>query len=193
MSAVGIYNVYGIKDESKIVIEQREVVYPKEDEQINDIHISNYKITENVFGKIFACNITDKFLLSTKKLPLFYISVVYEIPLKTVLLYRMYFSFNIEDNITCKEQLIGSPIRGKFCIELFLNNSQTVMDNNIGEFKGNDASYDKLKEFTVSEGMVQMAEIMVGEIVEQLKCDDLGDFAVPENIIKLKDYDVDGN
>jgi hypothetical protein len=67
------------------------------------------------------------------------------------------------------------------------------MDNNIGEFKGNDASYDKLKEFTVSEGMVQMAEIMVGEIVEQLKCDDLGDFAVPENIIKLKDYDVDGN
>lgn len=187
---VGIYNIYGIKDKSQIVIEQKEVVYPKENEQISDIHVDTYGITDKVFGKIFACNITDRFLLSTKKLPLFYISIVYEVPLKSVLLYRLYFSFVIEDNITSREQLIGSPINGKFCIELFMNNTQTVIDNNIDMFIGNEGSYDKLKDFTLNEGMIGVAKTMVDEIVAQLGSSGIEDFVVPENIISLKNYDL---
>ena len=191
---VGIYNVYGIKEKSQIIIQQKEVVYPKENEEINDIPVSNYKIIENVSGKICACNITDRFLLSTKKLPLFYISVVYEVPLKTVLLYRLYFSFTITDNTTCKEELIESPINGKFYIELFINNTQNVIDDKIENFVGNEETYEKLKKFTLAGEMKTMTEAMVDEIIQQLKeqyDNQMDDFNIPENIINLKNYDLD--
>jgi len=193
---IGIYNVYGIKEQSQIVIQQKEVVYPKENEQVTDMLVSNYKIIENVFGKIYACNITDRFLLSTKKLPLFYISVVYEVPLKTVLLYRLYFSFTIEDDIKSSDQLIGSPINGKFCVEIFINNVQNVIDDKVEKFMGNEEVYNKLKIFTMADEMKKMTDVMVDEVVKQLKeqyTDQMDDFSViPENIISLKNYDLGG-
>lgn len=191
--AVGVYNVYGIKDKNQIVIEQKEVVYPKDGEQINDIHISDYKIIDNVMGKIYACNLTDSFLLSTKKLPLFYINIIYEIPLKTVLLYKIYFCFTIEDDIKSSEQLIGSPINGKFYVEIFINNTKKIIDDKIEQYMGNDEAYSKLQNFTTADEMKQLTKIMLEEVIKQLEAEHgakMEDFNIPKNIISLKNYDL---
>lgn len=193
---IGIYNIHGIQDENKIIIQHKETVYPKEGEQLVDMTIDTYKIIENVFGKIYACNLTDKFILSTKTLPLFYVSIVYEIPLKTILLYRLYFNFTIEDDIKNSEQLIGNPINGKFSVDIFINNSKKTIDNNIEKFMGNDFTFKKLISFTMADEMKEMCKLMMDEIIIQLKeqyKDDVCNYEIPSNIISLKNYECDSS
>lgn len=190
--AIGIYNVYGLKGESKIFISHKETVYPKEGEQVTDMIIDDYKIGENIVGKICACNLTHHYLLSTKTLPLFYVSVMYEVPLKTVLLYRIYFVFTIDDDIKSSEQLIESPVGGKFFVEIFIGDTKKVIDN-IDIFTGNDEIYKKMIDFTKSDGMREMVDVMVGEIAEKLReqYQDTTSYEIPENIISLKNYKFD--
>jgi hypothetical protein len=192
MTTIGLYNVYGIKDESKALIHHKENICSTEGEQITDMLIDDYKIYENITGKVFACNLTNHFLLSTKTLPLFYVSVTYEIPLKTVLLYRLYFSFTIEDNITSAEQLIENPIGGKFNVDIYVNGGIKTIDH-VEKFTCNDDIYKKLIEFTMADEMKELGKVMVGEIVEQMQeqysLDDSYS-TVPDEIVSLKDYDI---
>jgi len=193
--AVGIYNVYGIQNESKIVINHKENVYPKENEKINDILcISKYKIIDDVYGEIYACNLTDSFLLSTKTLPVLYVSVTYQRALRCVLLYRIYLYFSIEDDIKSSEELIGSPINGKFSMKIFMNGSEQPIGNNIDSYVGNEEIYNKFKTFTTADEMKELTTVMVEEILEkfsEMYKDERNSFEVPSNIISLKNYKVD--
>lgn len=192
--AVGIYNVYGIKDESKIMIDFKELVYPKENETINDIFIKEYIIMENVKGKIYACNVTDTLLMSSKTLPLMYVTVAYEKKLFSVGLYKMYLSFDITDNIQSEKELIGSPINGKFKLDLILNNKIQTIDNNIPIFKGNETTYEKFFDFTIADGMKEMLNVMIEEIDESMRekyNDDTNSFKMPSDYVSLKDYNFD--
>lgn len=194
--AVGIYNVYGIQDESKIIINQKEVVYPKENETINDIFIKEFPIMENIKGKIYACNITDSLLMTSKTLPLMYITVVYEKRLFTVGLYKMYLSFDITDNIQSEKELLNSPINGKFKFDLILNNKIQTIDNNIPVFIGNDATYEKFINFTTADAMKDMINVMIIEIDESMRekyNDDTNSFKMPSDYISLKNYDFDND
>ncbi len=189
--AVGIYNVYGIKDECRIIINHKENIYPKEGEKINDIVIDKYKIVEDVYGEINACNLTDAYLLSSKTLPVLYLSVMYQKSFRNVLLYRIYLYFTIEDDIKSCKDLIGNPISGKFSLKIFINNKEQLIDSDIGIYIGNEAMYKKLIHFTVVNEMKEIISVMVEEIQQkfsEMYKDEMNSFEVPENIVSLKNY-----
>lgn len=191
--SVGIYNIYGIEGESRVVINHRETVCPKEEETINDVLLDDYHIIENVQGKIYACNLTDSFLLSTKKLPVFYINVIYERPLVCVLLYKVYLLFEITCDIKSAEELIGSPIEGKFTVDVVINDMAQTIDDNITSFAGTENTCQKLINFTCVDEMKELIGIMIKEIQDKNNKkyeNENFNFDIPENVISLKDYDV---
>lgn len=189
--AIGIYNIYGIHNTSQILIKHRENVYPKEGETINDMLVKKYAITDDVYGEIYACNLTDSFLLSTKTLPCLYVNIIYERPMRNCLLYRINLYFTIEDNITSSDQLINSPINGKFFTKIFLNNAEQTIEENISPYPGNEAIYNTFITFTTASEMKEITNSMIIEIQEKFKemyKDEFSNLQVPENIISLKNY-----
>ncbi len=189
--AVGIYNVYGIKDERRVIIDHKENIYPKDGEKINDVLIDKYTVIDDVYGEINACNLTDAYLISSKTLPVLYLSVTYQKSFRCVLLYRIYLYFTIEDEIKSCKELIGNPINGKFSLKIFINNKEQLIDSDIGVYIGNDGMYNKLRHFTVVNEMKEIISVMVEEIQQkfsEMYKDEMNSFEVPDNIITLKNY-----
>ena len=154
----GIYTAIGVKNENAIQIKCLGIL---DDEKIKDTCISSYDIINNVKGYIYACNITDMFLLSNKTIPLIYVDVIYIKSIIVNILLNMTLYFEITSNITSEEQLLHEKIYGDFYIELqiFIPNhpiKQKILLNNLhpdkdlNQFPGNDEILNIFKEITKS-------------------------------------------
>lgn len=190
----GIFSLEGIQGESKIKINHLNNVTLKEQEHIQDTLIKQYNIMENVVGEIYSCNITDLFLMSTKKLPMLYLNVILEKPLRRILLFRIYLCFTISAKINNSKDLLNSQHDGKFSIEIVLDGKKTEIDKEILKYPGNDEMYDKLTTFVSVDDMKDLISSMVGDIEKKMKDEYAKEFEYlkpPTNFISLRNYKID--
>jgi hypothetical protein len=69
--------------------------------------------------------------MSNKKLPVLYISVVYEKPLVRDVLFTIFLYFTITDDIKKEDELINTNINGNFSVEMIMNKTNIVLDSEI--------------------------------------------------------------
>lgn len=189
----GIFTAHGIRNESKIKLEHIENMSLKSHEYVNDTLIDQFKISPGITGEIYKCNITDLYLMSNKKIPVSYVNVTYERPLKKFLLFKINLCFIIESNIESSKQLLEEQIEGKFSLDIFLDGVKKELDQ-INTFPGNKNIYAKFKDFISAPETVQLANSIVDDINIKIKEEhraELEYYKLPKNIISLRKYKLD--
>lgn len=187
----GIFTLSGIRNENNVKIKHVTNMNLKTNEHIADTLIEKFDIMKNVRGEIYQCNITDSFLLSSKKLPMSYISVIYEKSLKNILLFRVYLCFTIQSEIKSSKQLLQNKIYGKFDLEIFIENNKKQLDDNITIYPGDEKMFAKFKNFATDEEMKQLAQGLIDDINDKLQKEYEKEFeyyTIPTKILSLKDY-----
>jgi hypothetical protein len=187
----GIFTVQGVKDKKKVKIIHVQNIPLKESEYIADTLLSSYDISDSVKGEIYLCNITHVFLMSSIKLPMLYVSVIYERPLRSVLLFRIYLCFNIETKVQSAEQLLNRSLNGNFSLEICIESQRKEIDNKLEKYPGDEKIIEKLKNFTMTDVMKELNENLIGDANQQLKSEYSKEFEydeLPKATISLKDY-----
>ena len=115
---IGIFTVKGIKYKSQAIINCIQNIELNDNQYIPDEEVKKEELMHRVVAEVYNCNITHYYLMSSKKLPLCYLSVIFEIPMQRVLLFRIYINFTIESEILKVEDLLNKNINGKFTMDL---------------------------------------------------------------------------
>lgn len=196
----GIFSIKCSKGTNKARINHLENVNLGPTEYIADTLVKEFKIIEGkngVTGEIYTCNITDTFLISTKKLPVLYISVTHAKPLQKFLLYRVYLCFTVTSNIKTRSDLLDKKIEGKYSMEISIDNKMKEIDDPILKYPGDDKMYEKLENFAKAESMKELTIGLVNEINDRLDAEygkDLEHLVKkPEKTINLKKFKIDAN
>lgn len=190
----GIFTVKGIKSENKIKLKHLENMNLKMSEYIPDTLIKRYEVMRTVVGEIYSCNFTDSFLSSSKKLPVSYVSVIYERGIRRILLLRIFLFFTIESEVKNVHQLLGDKLDGKFTMELFLHDSKSELDNKIDKYPGDDQLTDNLMNFTLDLEMKELMKGLMAEIDEKLRAEYEKEFEYytpPTKVISLRNYKIE--
>jgi hypothetical protein len=192
----GIYNIKGVKNKNCINVKHLETQKMSAKDKIRDTSITTYPIDkqQGIFGEIFACNILDKNLMSSKKQPLIYVSTFLSKPLKTAMLYDIKLFFTIDDEIKSENEFLSRPLKGHFSLELLRDGQSVNLDMKITKFPGETKMLKQLMDFTKTDDMVEILSDMAldeeDKIADKYKSNFKYD-KIPEPTIKLEDYDLD--
>ncbi|AYV77030.1 MAG: hypothetical protein Barrevirus8_16 [Barrevirus sp.] len=169
----------------------------KQNEFIDDTLVKEFSIIENIpnkdtIGQIYSCNITDIFLMSTKKLPVMYLSVIHQKPIQKFLLYKVYLYYTITNQIKSVNDLLEKKVGGKYSMEIVIDNQRKEIDDPIPEYPGIDKMFEKLETFTKEESMKELTISLVDEInqrtIKQYAKELEHLMKKPDNYISLKNY-----
>ena len=189
----GIFTLHGIKNKNQITIEHVQNVQLQKTEHIPDKLIKKIDIFKGTVAEIYSCNITDSFIMSSKKLPMMYISVIHDKPMRRILLFRVYIYFTIMSDIKSSAQLLNKKINGKFSLEISLEGTTKQLDNQLDKYPGNNEIYEMLSEFVLAPEMQELCKHSISEIDKKLVEEyekEFEYFKPPTNIISLKNYDL---
>jgi hypothetical protein len=187
----GIFSVKCIRYGSRIKIRHLDNVKLKTHEHIGDTLVHDFKIMKGVDAGVYECNLTDLFLVTTKKLPVFYINVTYTDRLKEYLLYRVYLCFTITDDIKTEKYLLNNELNGEYSLEIAIDGKRKEINDTIEYYPGNKKIFKKLENFAKDESMIELTQSLVDEITLKLLEKSRKEFRnikPPTNIISLKDY-----
>lgn len=187
----GIFNVQGIPNKSRIKIVHLDNLKLKGGEYIKDTILESYDISDSVIGEIYSCNITHTFLMESKKLPLNYVSVIYELPLRRILLFKIFLYFNITMEIRSAEQLLNSPLTGYFNLEIHIDDVKKDINSKLDKYPGDDEIKNKLKKFTLADETKSIIETLVMDAKRHIRSefqDEFNDIEIPQKTISLEDY-----
>ncbi|MCJ7637303.1 MAG: hypothetical protein MUO21_07420, partial [Nitrososphaeraceae archaeon] len=120
----GIFSLKCFKGGNQAKIEHLENVMLKKAEFIADTKVNEFKVIDGVIGEIYRCNITDTFLMSTKKLPVLYISVTHQKSVQKFLLYRVYIYFTITSDVKSVQDLLDEKVSGKYSTEITIDDKK---------------------------------------------------------------------
>lgn len=189
----GICSVKGFKNKNKAKINYLGNVDIAEGQYVPDELVKRIDIGHRVSGEVYKCNITHHYLMSSKKLPLCYTSVVLEAPLQKVLLLQIYINFIIESDIKNENDLLNRKIKGRYTLDLVYQNSAEELDK-LDLYPGDEEIYDKFEKFLKSDDMEEFIKSETNIITEKLREQYKGQFKSikpPTNIKSLEDYDID--
>lgn len=191
ITKVGVYSLKGNKNESTVNIVGLGVMELKGDENVRDTCINRFEISKNISGIVFACNITHAYLISTKKLPVIYVSVVYEQGLKCYRLMDIYVTFTITSEIKSAKQLLSEKLNGFFDVEAVIDGEAIQLDEKIDKFQGETELIEQLSKFITTDEMKEMInELLEVQFEKQRQKfnEQYHGVRIPEKIISLKDY-----
>jgi len=191
---IAIFTLHGIKNKNKIKIKHVDNIKLKKQEYIKDTFIKKFDLISQVYGEIYHCNITNNFLMISKKLPMYYINIILEKPFRKILLFRIYLFFTIETNIKSSKDLLENDIDGKFNLEISINNINKDLDNNIIKYPGDEELFNDLIIFTKNNEMIELTKNLANDIDIMLKNEYIKEFEYlkpPKNVISLKNYKFD--
>ena len=169
-----VYCIKGVRGSSAIKIKYLDTIDTSQ-VKLTDTPVDGHEITTELLGEQYACNITNTYLATFKKLPMLYINVSYLQSIRKVLLYRLFVYFTVEDkNIGNYNELLKKAVEGKFSLELVTFDETdapitTILDDDIGTFNGNDKLMNKLKEFMQSTDMLEYCAELILEDNEKSK------------------------
>jgi hypothetical protein len=190
----GVYNVRGTRNESKATIIPVGLIDLKPSEYIADTFVERFNIFDNVFGEIYLCNITDVYLMSTKKQPVIYLSVMIDKSIKRVYLLKLYLYFIISSEIKDSKDLINKELDGTFSMELIIDDKNIVLDKDINKYPGIKNISKMFVEFIKEEDMLLILKGLVADETEKLKKkfdDQYGNCTIPVPTISLLDFELD--
>lgn len=189
------YEVCGCEDEQKITIKYTGNIVIKQGDEINDILMDRFDLSDDVVCEIYKCRITTEYLMHNNQLPVIYARVIYEKPLKRILLFKICLYFTIDDkvcnNIKNMDQLLTDKLDGIFFEEIEMSCSVQTINNDIKKYPGDEFIYKKLSSFISSDEMQEMISSLIADINYKLQQQYQGEleyFRKPTNIISLKDY-----
>jgi len=187
----GTYKLTGIRGDNKAKIKPMGLIELRPGEGVRDDIVKTFPIKDQVVGIIYSCNIVDSFLVSTKKLPMFYVSVVYDRPLQKIFLMKLYFYFTIESEVKTVKQLINSPLEGKFTVEVSVDDKNRELDNSITVYPGFKTVVKKMEDFVKDPGLEELIDGLLdieNEKIQKYYKENYGDLDIPKPTINLKDY-----
>jgi hypothetical protein len=191
---IGIFSLKGIKGESAIKIKHLETGTLEDGQSIKDTKIHKYEIAPHIVAEIYACNITDYSLMSSRKQPMLYTTIAMVKPFKMAILCTITLYFTIEDEVKSREQFLKSKLYGKFSLEITMQGVSKPLDHEISTFPGNEKLVELLEGLTTNESMVTILQEIAN--VEEAKIsskyvEDFDYFTLPKNIISLRDVKLD--
>ena len=189
---LGIFTLHGIKNQNQVKIEHIQNAELKNNEHIPDTLVKKINIFRGTDAEIYSCNITNSFLMSSKKLPMMYVNVIHEKPLRRILLFRVYLYFTITINVQSSTQLLNNNLDGTFSLEISLEGTKKQLDNQIDKYPGDDEMYKTLTTFVLAPEMQELCKGLIYEIDKKLVEEYEKEFEYykpPTNVISLKNYD----
>jgi hypothetical protein len=174
----GVYNVIGQRGSNF----EAKIIPIKVDEDVStpkDMIIDEQIMEETLTCTVARCSLPDSFIMSSKVLPMYYVTVFYKRSTLLMELFRIYFCFTIDMEIKNANQLINSALYGKFHFELRRDGEKKMIA--------------LLKEYAMSEQLKPAIQIMVKEKDKMLeeKYGDASQYKVPEKFIKLSEVNYD--
>jgi len=192
---IGIYTIDGIKGKNKIRINHKCNTILKEDMVIKDQNLEKYPIAKLhigvATGYVYKCTLTHHYIASTKRLPLYYINVLWVKPIQILSVYRIIVYFDITSKITSADDLIGKEIEGIFSIYAIVDNKEIPLDKNIIKYPGDTEIIANLKKLTVMKDMKEyLYDLIDSKKKEIAKKYGFKNYKIPKNIISLKDINI---
>ena len=187
----GIFTLSGVRNESQVKIKHISNSSLKKQEYIADTMVERFDIIESVYGEIYQCNITDTYLMISKKLPIMYVNIICEKPLRRILLYKVFLYFTIKTEVKSPEELLKNNLDGSFNLEISIEDSTRQLDDTILKYPGDEKIYTKLKNFARADEMKEIVNGLLDEINRKLEEEYIKEFEqykIPTKIISLKDY-----
>ena len=188
-----LYKVSGIKGKSQCKLKFINTIELEEGQYTPDDKIKEVDIFTRVNAEFFECNVTNTFLTTTKKIPMRYMSVLLNKPLRRVLLFRVYIYFTITDDIVSAHQLKNEKLNGHYSMELYIDNQLTKLED-LDIYTTDDEIYDRLIKFATSDETKDFIKTVVADvnkIFAEQYAEDLEYFKKPTKILSLKDYVLD--
>ena len=186
-----IFTANGIRNESRVKIEHINNMKLKKHEYVGDVLKERFDVMKGVFGEIYQCNITDVYLMVSKKLPILYVNIICEKPMRKILLFRVYLYFTIQSEIKTEKELLEKPLDGKFTMEISIESTKRELADDIPHYPGNEQMYGRLKTFVKTEEMIELIRSLVGDVEKKIReeyAKDFDYFKIPTKTISLKDY-----
>lgn len=84
-----------------------------------------YKINDTIYMRFYYCNIRDSFLLSSRRLPIIYATIMYHTPIITGILFNIFLEFEITTMVKTEKQLINMTLDGKYQLRIILNDKES--------------------------------------------------------------------
>lgn len=190
----GIFSIKGVRYENKVKINHLQNMKLKQTEYISDTLVNQYDICKGVVGEIYTCNFTHVYLMSSTKLPMAYVSVILDKPMRRVLLFRIYLFFIIKTEVKNIKQLLDEPLEGEFSLEITIENSTRNLGETIDRYPGDEKIYEKLTSFTMDENMKELIKLQITEVngaFREMFKNDFNYTEPPKKTISLKDYLTD--
>ena len=187
----GIYNIKGIKGKSKVKIIPVGMIDLSKDEYVADKLENHHDIIDKVVGEVYTCNITDNFLMSSKKLPIMYISIIMDRPMRRIFLLKMYLCFTITSEIKTSDDLINKSLEGYFSLEVIIDKERTEIKKEIKKYPGIKEMENDLINFIKTDEMKDLIQGLVDEENERLRIQyqkEYGSYKIPKATINLEDY-----
>lgn len=127
-------------------------------EEVHDTFLEEYTVISHpkVTGQIYACNIVDSYLLSSKKLPILKIDIIYVKKLTSALVLQFVLYFNITEEIKSEEQLIGNAIQGFFSLDIIASTSCNTIDGAMVNYPGNKKIIEIAKQLTLDDSIIKI-------------------------------------
>jgi hypothetical protein len=191
-----VYTLNGIKNKDAIRLKHIDTFIKddhneSEEMQLRDTCIKQYNVMKGVVGLVYVCNMTHHFLTTTKKLPMVYIKILRELPLRSIYLMTIKMYFTITSEVHTEEELLNKPLHGTFSIEAYIGDKTIPLDQNITVFPGHEKLVNQLIEFTENEDMLDIINDLVEMEDEKLRekaREELEYYTIPTNVISLKNY-----
>jgi len=197
-----IYTIQGLNNKKKVIIKYLDTVKLSKDVNLTDTMLETFEIKHNVSGNLFACNITNNYLTSSRKLPMIYIDVWWGRGLQKKMLYRLFLYFNIEQNIKTKNELINKPINGSFSIEIINDNKKyhdisppQILNECFDTFPDSSLVKQLLTDITKKDYMLTYTDKIINDeekIIASKYSKEMDQYInIPKATIKLSDINLD--
>jgi hypothetical protein len=168
-----------------------------EESKLMDTFLKPYDIKKDVYGEIYLCNVTGKFLMSTKRLPVLCTKIIYSKTVTRHHLLAICLLFNINSDIKSVNDLLGIRLRGTYSVEINIDGqireiSADELDS--GNFSTNDEIIKQMIKFTKSKSMNIIIDDIL-KIKEDDKIKQFGNFyhevatEIPVPTISFKNLD----
>lgn len=136
--------------------------------------------TYTLMGKFFSCNITGDYLLSNTKLPIFYLSIMYERQFVTGFLYSYYVYFTpdakTQAELTEPKKYLNTNLHGTYTIELVTD------DDFMNQF------INFTKPILEEQMLEEMADLHKDELVDELTMNRMIQQVLDNVELKMKQY-----
>jgi hypothetical protein len=157
----GTYKMVGNKKDNRVKITPVGFIELRPGEKVKDDIYKRIQLKQNVSITLYTCNIIDNFLMATKKIPMYYASIIYELPLRKTILLNLYFNFTIGESITTQNELINNPLSGSYNYEIWISGKCNILENNITQFPGFKNVMNKMETILTNGEMDALIEDLI--------------------------------